>query len=92
MVSQEQDNEKDKEKDLMALRDKFVSEYKKDNEKDPTENEIMDYLDNYEKEEDNDSQDEEDYEETPITDDTLEVGGNYGEKPQGGEGGEYDDF
>jgi hypothetical protein len=92
MVSQEQDNEKDNVKDLIAIRDKFVSEYKKDNEKDPTENEIMDYLDNYEKEEDNDSQDEDADEENIITDDTLEVGGNYGEKPQGGEGGEYDDF
>ena len=37
-------------------------------------------------------EDEEDYDETPTTDDTLDVGGNYGEKPQGGEGGEYDDF
>ena len=92
MVSREEDSKKDKEKDLIAIRDKFVSEYKKDNEKDPTENEIMDYLDNYEKEEDNDSQDEEDDEENIITDDTIDVGGNYGEKPQGGEGGEYDDF
>ena len=49
--------------------------------------------DNHEKEEeDNDKEDEEDYAETSITDDTLDVGGNYGEKPQGGEGGEYDDF
>ena len=92
MVSREKDDEKDNVKDLTALRDKFISEYKKDNEKDPTENEIMDYLDNYEKEEDNDSQDEEDDEENIITDDTIDVGGNYGEKPQGGEGGEYDDF
>ena len=84
--------EKDDEKDLTMERDKFISEYKKDNEKDPTENEIMDYLDNYEKEEEENKEDEEDYEETPITDDTLDVGGNYGEKPQGGEGGEYDDF
>ena len=80
------------EKDLTGVRDKFISEYKKDNEKDPTENEIMDYLDNYEKEEDNNSEDEEVDEENLITDDTLDVGGNYGEKPQGGEGGEYDDF
>jgi hypothetical protein len=87
MVSREKE-----EKDLTALRDKFISEYKKDNEKDPTENEIMDYLDNYEKEEEDNKEDEEDYDETPITDDTLDVGGNYGEKPQGGEGGEYDDF
>ena len=92
MISREEDNEKDEKKDLTALRDKFVSEYKKDNEKDPTENEIMDYLDNHEKEEEDDSQDEEADDETPITDDTLDVGGNYGEKPQGGEGGEYDDF
>jgi hypothetical protein len=93
MVSREEDDEKDKEKDLIALRDKFISEYKRDNEKDPTENEIMDYLVNHEKEEeDNDKEDEEDYAETSITDDTLDVGGNYGEKPQGGEGGEYDDF
>ena len=90
MVSRAEDDEK--KKDLTGVRDKFISEYKKDNEKDPTENEIMDYLDNYEKEEDNNSEDEEDDEETPITDYTLDVGGNYGEKPQGGEGGEYDDF
>ena len=29
---------------------------------------------------------------TGSTDDTIDVGGDYGEKPQGGEGGEYDDF
>jgi hypothetical protein len=52
----------------------------------------MDYLDNYEKEEEDNKEDEEGYEETPITDDTIDVGGDYGEKPQGGEGGEYDDF
>ena len=91
MVSRE-DDEKDKERDLTALRDKFVSEYKRDNDKDPTENEIMDYLDNYEKEEEDNKEDEDDDEETPITDDTIDFGGNYGEKPQGGEGGEYDDF
>jgi hypothetical protein len=88
----DEDDKKDKEKDLIGIRDKFISEYKKDNEKDPTENEIMDYLDNYEKEEDNNSQDEEADEENIISDDTIDVGGNYGEKPQGGEGGEYDDF
>ena len=91
MISHDEDP-KDKEKDLSGVRDKFISEYKKDNEKDPTENEIIDYLDNYEKEEeDNDSNADTD-EESPITEDTLDVGGNYGEKPQGGEGGEYDDF
>jgi len=92
MISREEDNENDKEKDLTALRDKFISEYKRDNEKDPTENEIMDYLDNHEKEEEGEDEDEENDEENIITDDTLDVGGNYGEKPQGGEGGEYDDF
>jgi hypothetical protein len=92
MVSRDEDDEKDEKKDLTVLRDKFISEYKKDNEKDPTENEIMDYLDNYEKEEEDNKENEEDYDETPTTDDTLDVGGNYGEKPQGGEGGEYDDF
>ena len=93
MISRDEDP-KDKEKDLLGIRDKFISEYKKDNEKDPTENEIIDYLDNYEKEkEDNDADlDVDADEESPITDDTLDVGGNYGEKPQGGEGGEYDDF
>ena len=85
-------DEKDEEKDLTVLRDRFISEYKKDNEKDPTENEIIDYLDNYEKDEEDNKEDEEDYDETSITDDTLDVGGNYGEKPQGGEGGEYEDF
>ena len=49
-----------------------------------------DYLDNYEKEKEDPDSDAD--EESPITDDTLDVGGNYGEKPQGGEGGEYDDF
>ena len=92
MVSREKDDEKDNVKDLTALRDKFISEYKKDNEKDPTENEIIDYLDNYEKEKDNEDEEEDEDDETPITDDTLDVGGDYGEKPQGGEGGEYDDF
>ena len=87
MVSR--DKEEKEEKDLSGVRDKFISEYKKDNEKDPTENEIMDYLDNYEKEEDNEKEiEDEEYEEAPITDDTLDIG----EKPQGGEGGEYDDF
>ena len=91
MISKDkEDKEEKEEKDLSGVRDKFISEYKKDNEKDPTENEIIDYLDNYEKEkEDTDSDADE---ESPITDDTLDVGGNYGEKPQGGEGGEYDDF
>ena len=53
------------------------------------QSELLQYADGL-KEDDN--EDEEADDETPITDDTLDVGGNYGEKPQGGEGGEYDDF
>ena len=43
-------------KDKSLIRDKFISEYKKENEKEPTENEIIDYLEVQEKEEEIDKE------------------------------------
>jgi hypothetical protein len=77
------------------MKERFIKEYKEKHEKDPTESEIMDYLDEQAKEKETDkNEDQEEFimKEDSDNEDALEKGAGYGEMPQGGEGGEDGDF
>jgi hypothetical protein len=85
----------DEEDSHLSMKDKFIQEYKEKHDKDPTESEIMDYVDEQEKEKDADEKEEQDefiMKEDSDNEDALEKGAGYGEMPQGGEGGEDGDF
>jgi len=73
---------------------KFIKKYKDEFEQEPTENEIIDFLNEYEKEKQ--AQDEEDVEDWTLSkvvdEDELEIGDSYGDMPQSGEGGDEGDF
>jgi hypothetical protein len=79
----------------ITLKERFIKEYKEKYDKDPTESEIMDYVDEQEKEkevDENEEQEELIIKEDSDNEDALEKGAGYGEMPQGGEGGEDGDF
>jgi hypothetical protein len=79
----------------LSIKDKFIKEYKEKHEKDPTDSEIMDYVDELDKEKDADENEEQEefiMKEDSDNEDALEKGAGYGEMPQGGEGGEDGDF
>ena len=79
----------------LTAKERFIKEYKEKHEKDPTESEVMDYVDEHEKEKDADeNEDREEFimKEDSDNEDALEKGAGYGEMPQGGEGGEDGDF
>jgi predicted transcriptional regulator len=79
----------------LSIKDKFIKEYKEKHDKDPTESEVMDYVDEQEKEKDADDNEEQEefiMKEDSDNEDALEKGAGYGEMPQGGEGGEDGDF
>jgi hypothetical protein len=83
------------EDEKLTIKDKFIKKYKDKHDKDPTESEIMDYLDEQEKEKEADEN--EDQEEFIMkidsdNEDALEKGAGYGEMAQGMEGGEDGDF
>jgi hypothetical protein len=83
-------NDKDRE---FTLKEKFIKEYKNKHDKNPTESEIMDYVDEQEKEkeaDDNEDQEEFIMKEDSDNEDALEKGNGYGEMPQGGKGEEGD--
>ena len=87
--------ELDNEDRRLSMKDKFIKEYKEKHDKDPTESEIMDYVDEQDKEkeaDDNEEQEEFIMKEDSDNEDALEKGAGYGEMPQGGEGGEDGDF
>jgi len=77
-----------------ALKLKFIKDYKDKFEKDPTDNEVIDYLEELEKEDEKDKREEEqEWMGSKINeegDDVLEIGDGYGEMPQGGEGEDGD--
>jgi len=91
-IYDELENEEKKE----AAKLKFIKEYKDKFDKDPTDNEIIDYLEDQEKEEDVDKEEDEEEWMMPKVneenDEILEIGEGYGEMPQGGEGGEDGDY
>lgn len=80
----------------LAAKEKFLKTYKDKFDRDPTDNEIIDYMEELDKERELDADvDNEEYMMSRITqegDDVLEIGDGYGEMPQGGEGGEEGDF
>jgi hypothetical protein len=90
-VFEELENEDEK----LTMKERFIKEYKEKHDKDPTESEIMDYVDEQEKEKEADeNEDREEFimKEDSDNEDALEKGAGYGEMPQGGEGGEDGDF
>lgn len=83
------------EDEKLTAKARFIKEYKEKHDKDPTESEVMDYLDDQDKEkeaDENEDQDEFIMKEDSDDEDALEKGAGYGEMPQGGEGGEDGDF
>ena len=79
----------------LTMKERFIKEYKEKHDKDPTESEIMDYVDEQEKEKEADeNEDQEEFimKEDSDNEDALEKGAGYGEMAQGGEGGEDGDF
>jgi hypothetical protein len=83
------------EDEKLTAKERFIKEYKEKHDKDPTDSEIMDYVDEQEKEKDADeNEDREEFimKEDSDNEDALEKGAGYGEMPQGGEGGEDGDF
>jgi hypothetical protein len=87
--------ELENEDEKLTMKERFIKEYKEKHDKDPTESEIMDYVDEQEKEKEADeNEDREEFimKEDSDNEDALEKGAGYGEMPQGGEGGEDGDF
>lgn len=87
--------ELDDEDQRLTVKERFIKEYKEKHDKDPTESEIMDYVDEQDKEKEADeNEDREEFimKEDSDNEDALEKGAGYGEMPQGGEGGEDGDF
>lgn len=79
----------------LTVKERFIKEYKDKHYKDPTESEIMDYVDEQVKEKEADeNEDEEEFimKEDSDNEDALEKGTGYGEMAQGREGGEDGDF
>lgn len=87
-------DELDSEERKETMKLKFIKDYKSKFDKDPTDNEIIDYLETQENEEKIDK--EEDQEEWMLTklndedDESPEIGNEYGEMAQGGEGEDGD--
>jgi hypothetical protein len=87
--------ELDDKDEKLTVKERFIKEYKEKHDKDPTESEIMDYVDEQDKEKEADeNEDREEFimKEDSDNEDALEKGAGYGEMPQGGEGGEDGDF
>jgi hypothetical protein len=83
------------EDEKLTAKERFIKEYKEKHDKDPTESEVMDYVDEQDKEKEADeNEDREEFimKEDSDNEDALEKGAGYGEMPQGGEGGEDGDF
>jgi hypothetical protein len=83
------------EDEKLTAKERFIKEYKEKHDKDPTDSEIMDYVDEQDKEKEADeNEDREEFimKEDSDNEDALEKGAGYGEMPQGGEGGEDGDF
>jgi len=78
------------------MKEKFIKEYKDKHDSDPTDNEIIDFIEEQEREGQLDREEEdEEWMGSKIDaegDDVIEIGNGYGEMPQGGEGGEEGDF
>jgi hypothetical protein len=77
----------------LTMKERFIKEYKDKHDKDPTESEIMDYVEEQEKEKEADeNEDQEEFimKENSDNEDALEKGAGYGEMPQGGEGEDGD--
>lgn len=78
------------------MKEKFIKEYKDKHDSDPTDNEIIDFIEEQEREGQLDKEEEdEEWMGSKIDaegDDVIEIGDGYGEMPQGGEGGEEGDF
>jgi predicted transcriptional regulator len=87
--------ELDKEGEKLTMKERFIKEYKDKHDKDPTESEIMDYVDEQDKEKEADENEDEEeliMKEDSENEDALEKGAGYGEMAQGAEGGEDGDF
>lgn len=87
--------ELDDKDEKLTVKERFIKEYKEKHDKDPTESEVMDYVDEQDKEKEADeNEDREEFimKEDSDNEDALEKGAGYGEMPQGGEGGEDGDF
>jgi predicted ribosome quality control (RQC) complex YloA/Tae2 family protein len=87
--------ELDNEGEKLTMNERFIKEYKDKHDKDPTESEIMDYVDELDKEKEADENEDEEeliMKEDLDNEDTLEKGAGYGEMAQGAEGGEDGDF
>jgi predicted ribosome quality control (RQC) complex YloA/Tae2 family protein len=85
--------ELEEEDEKLTAKERFIKEYKEKHDKDPTESEIMDYVDEQEKEKEADeNEDQEEFimKEDSDNEDALEKGAGYGEMPQGGEGEDGD--
>ena len=80
----------------LAAKEKFLKTYKDKFDREPTDSEVIDYLEEMERERELDEDvDNEEYRMSKVTeegDDVLEIGDGYGEMPQGGEGGEEGDY
>lgn len=76
----------------LSAKENFLKEYKDKFGQDPTDNEIIDFMEEREKESklDEDIENEEYMMEKDVDEDALDVGEGYGEMPQGGEGEEGD--
>ena len=93
-ISKAKEDFEDEDEKLTA-KERFIKEYKEKHDKDPTDSEIMDYVDEQDKEKDADeNEDREEFimKEDSDNEDALEKGAGYGEMPQGGERGEDGDF
>ena len=86
-------DELEKEDKRLSAKEGFLKEYKDKFGKDPTDNEIIDYMEEMDKEKELDEDiDNEEYMMSKIVeegDDVLEIGDGYGEMPQGGEEGDF---
>lgn len=73
---------------------KFIEEYSKKHGKAPTDSEVIDYLDDVEKDDDRDKEeDDEEWMDSKIEEDNelgVETGEGYGEMPQNGYDGDFD--
>ena len=94
-ISKKVYEESDKQDEVLSLKDKFIKKYKEKHEKDPTDTEVIDYLEEQENEKEVDEDEDKDefiMKEDAGSDEELEKGVGYGEMPQGGEGGEDGDY